>query len=325
MLLHPESLWLLLLLVPVGAVLLRNYRIGRKEFKRVKGSRPEQNLYDAFTIKWFFYSFFYLLALLFIIISLAGIKDTHETLEELPADKDVIFAVDISRSMLSGDIKPSRLQRTISMINTVINRTHSARFGLVLFKGEGYVYVPATEDLEALNKAVDTITPSLFTSGSTSIEAGLRAAFDAFPSGEDRRKIVILCTDGEAHRGNSTALIQAASDNKITVDVIGVGTEAGGRIPLDNERYLRTEEGDFVISRLHPVPLRKIAEGSGGSYCQMDKVGSLTEIFESLSVREEGDNIRFIEKERFTPFLMIAVIALLISFLVRVIPWRGTY
>jgi len=104
MLLHPESLWLLLLLVPVGAVLLRNYRIGRKEFKRVKGSRPEQNLYDAFTIKWFFYSFFYLLALLFIIISLAGIRDTHETLEELPADKDVIFAVDISRSMLSGDI-----------------------------------------------------------------------------------------------------------------------------------------------------------------------------------------------------------------------------
>lgn len=325
MLLHPESLWLLLLLVPVGAVLLRNYRIGRKEFKRVKSSSQEGNLFDAFTIKWFFYSFFFLLALLFIIISLAGIRDTHETLEELPADKDVIFAVDISRSMLSGDIKPSRLQRTISMINTALGHTHSARFGLVLFKGDGYVYVPVTEDLEALNKAVDTITPSLFTSGSTSIEAGLRTAFDAFPSGEERRKIVVLCTDGEAHRGNSAAMIQSASDNKITVDVVGIGTESGGRIPLDDERYLRTEDGDFVISRLNPVPLRKIAEESGGTYCQMDKIGSLTEIFECLSLREEGENIRFLERERFKPFLMIAIVALLISFLVRVIPWRGTY
>ncbi|MFW5712081.1 MAG: VWA domain-containing protein [bacterium] len=325
MMLHPEFLWLLVLLIPVAAVILRNYRLGRKEFGRVKGSGPSRHLFDVFTIKWFFSSFFFLLSLLFIILSLAGFKNEKETLEELPADKDVIFAVDISRSMLSRDIQPSRLERSVTLMNSIMGRVESARYGLVLFKGAGYVYVPVTEDLEGLNKALDTISPSLFTSRSTSIEAGLRTAFDAFPRGEERRRIVVLITDGEAHSGNSAALLEAAADREITVDVIGVGTEEGGRIPLDEESFLRNESGDFVVSRLNPVPLRKIAEGSEGAYCQMDVIGSLSELFECLSLKEEGEHIRLIEQEKYKPFLLIAIAALLISFLVRVIPWRGTY
>jgi Ca-activated chloride channel homolog len=325
MLLHPVYLWLLVLLIPVGAVILRNFRLGRKEFGRVKGSGPARNLFDVFTIKWFFSSFFLLLALFFIVLSLAGFKNAQETLEELPADKDVIFTVDISRSMLSRDIQPSRLERSISLMNSIIGRVNSARYGLVLFKGDGYVYVPVTEDLKALNKAVATISPALFTSSSTRIESGLRTAFDAFPSGEDRRRIVILITDGEAHSGNSTAVLETAADRDITVDVIGVGTEEGGRIPLDEERFLRDESGDFVITRLNPVPLRRIAEGSEGAYCQMDSIASLAELFECLSLKEAGESIRLIEQEEYKPFLLIAIAALLISFLVRVIPWRGTY
>ncbi len=325
MLLHPESLWLLILIVPVAGIMVRNYRLGRKEFKRVKGSGPARNLYDVFTIKWFFSSFFFILGILFIIISLAGVKDTHEALEELPSDKDVIFAVDISRSMLSQDIQPSRLERSIALINSVLGRVSSARYGLVLFKGDGYVYVPVTEDRESLNKAIDTISPSLFTSGSTSVEAGLQTAFNAFPTGEERRKIVVLCTDGEAHMGNSTAVLDTASRNKITIDVVGVGTEAGGRIPVGEDRFLRNGEGDVVITRLNPVSLRKLAEESGGAYCQMDKFNSLSELIENLSIREKGDTIRFLDKERYRPFLLTAIIFLLISFLVRVIPWRGTY
>lgn len=323
--LHPEYLWLLVLLIPVSTVILRNYRLGRREFGRIKGSGPARDLFDVFTIKWFFSSFFFLLGLLFIILSLAGFKNEQETLEELPADKDVIFAVDISRSMLSRDIPPSRLERTVTLMNSIIGRMNGSRYGLVLFKGAGYVYVPVTEDLEGLSKAIDTISPSLFTSTSTSIEAGLRTAFDAFPDGEDRRRIVVLITDGEAHIGNSTALLGAAADNDITVDVVGVGTEEGGRIPLDEDRFLRNENGDFVVSQLNPVPLRKIAEGSDGAYCQMDAIASLSELYECLSLEEEGESIRLIEQERYQPLLLIAIAALLISFLVRVIPWRGTY
>lgn len=325
MFLHPEYLWLLVLLIPAGAVILRNFRLGRKEFGRVKGSGPARHLFDVFTIKWFFSSFFLLLALLFIVLSLAGFKNEQEILEELPADKDVIFTVDISRSMLSGDIQPSRLERSISLINSIIGRVNSARYGLVLFKGDGYVYVPVTEDLESLNKAIDTISPSLFSSSSTRIESGLRTAIDAFPSGEERRRIIILITDGEAHSGSSTAVLEAAADRDITVDVIGVGTEEGGRIPLDEERFLRDESGDFVVTRLNPVPLRRIAEGSEGAYCQLDSLGSLSELFECLSLKEGGESIRLIEEEKYKPFLLIAIAALLISFLVRVIPWRGTY
>jgi len=325
MLLHPESLWLLLLLIPVGVVLLRNYRMGRKEFKRVKGSGPAKRLFDVFTIKWFFTSFFFLLSLLFIIFALMGLKDKREALEELPADKDVIFAVDISRSMLSRDIQPSRLERTTALINSIFSRSNSARYGLVVFKGEGYVYVPVTEDLEAMKKAIDTLSPSMFSSGSTDIQAGLEVAFNAFPSGEERRKVVILFTDGEAHSGSSAAVTTNAIKEQIMVDVVGVGTTQGGEIPLSDDRTLRNQDGEVVVSRLNPVPLRKIAEETGGTYCQMDEVGSLSELFECLSLQQKGENIRFLEQERYQLFLLVAIAALFISFLVRIIPWRGTY
>lgn len=325
MLLHPESLWLLLLLLPAGAVLLRNYRMGRKEFKRVKGSGPSKRLFDVFTIKWFFTSFFFMLSLLFIILALTGIKDKREALEEVPSDKDVVFAVDISRSMLSRDIQPSRLERTTVLINSIIGRSNSARYGLVVFKGEGFVYVPVTEDIEAMKKAIDSLAPSMFSSGSTNIQAGLETAFNAFPAGEERRKIVVLFTDGETHSGNSTAVTTSASKEQITVDVVGVGTTQGGEIPVGADSSLRNQDGEVVISRLNPVPLRNIAEGTGGAYCQMDEEGSLSELFECLSLQQKGENIRFLEQERYQLFLLVAIAALFISFLVRIIPWRGTY
>lgn len=323
--LYPRYALLFILLVPVAYFLYRNYRLGRKEFRRVKGAGAVQRLYDAFTVKWVFVSLFYFLSLIFIVLSLLGISSERKNIKEVPEDIDVIFALDISRSMLAEDVVPSRLDRSLNLINHVAGRLSAARFGIVVFKGEGYVLVPVTEDREAVEQAVDIVTPSLFTSGSTSLSAGLETALNAFPQGEDRRKLIICISDGESHAGNAAEIASAAKERDVAIDVLAVGTLEGGRIPIGDDQYLQDKEGSVVVSRMNTAVLKRIAENSGGKYCEIGGMGSLNEVFGCLSINGDQERFEYDEEGRYRPFLLLAVCMLVLSLLVKVIPWYGIY
>lgn len=325
MLLYPEFTVLFFLLLPIAFLLYRNYRLGRKEFQKVKGTGPVRSLYDAFTIKWVFVSLFYFLALVFIILSLVGIRSEKKNIEQIPEKADVVFALDISRSMLANDVAPSRLSRSLNLINNITGRLQNARFGIVVFKGEGYILVPVTEDREAINQAVDVISPSLFTSSSTNLAAGLETALEAFPRGEDRRRLIVFISDGEAHTGNVTEIAERAKEDDIGLDVLGVGTRDGGQIPVGDDQYLRDQDGAIVVSKLNTAILRKVAEINGGSYCEVNSLNSLNELFSCLSINKDQDMVKFEEQGRYALFLLLAVCLLILSILVKVIPWHGTY
>jgi len=323
--LYPEFTALFFLLIPVAFIQYRNYKLGRKEFQKVKGTGSPGSLFDAFTVKWVFVSLFYFLALVFIILSLLGIKSEKKNIKEIPSAVDVVFTLDISRSMLADDSAPNRLERSLNLINNIIGRLDAARFGLVVFKGQGIILVPVTEDKEAVNLAIDVISPSMFTASSTNMAAGLETALKAFPEGEERRRVIVFISDGEAHFGNVTEIAASAKENDILIDVLGVGSIDGGQIPVGDGKYLRDEDGSIVVSKMNPAVLRKIAESSGGSFCEVDSLNSLNELFSCLSVNGTQEKIKFDEQGSYRLFLLFAVCMLIISLLVKVIPWRGTY
>jgi len=172
---------------------------------------------------------------------------------------------------------------------------------------------------------VDVISPSLFSSSSTNLAAGLETALYAFPQGEDRRRLIVFISDGEAHAGNVTEIAERAKEDDIGLDVLGVGTRDGGQIPVGDDQYLRDQGGEIVVSKLNTTILRKVAEISGGSYCEVTSLNSLNELFNCLSINTDQDMVKFEEQGRYALFLLLAVCLLILSILVKVIPWHGTY
>ena len=321
----PEMLWLLLLLIPLVVVMLRNFTQGRKELGKFKGRGAASLLYDAFTIKWFFSSLFFLLFVVYAILSLVGFTSDREQPEEVPAETDIIFAVDISRSMHAGDVRPDRLGRSKAVMRGIVDRVASTRFGVVVYKGDAYTLLPVTEDRSALRSFINLLSPSLFTSPGTNVEAGIRKAVSGFPGKESRRKIILLFSDGESHQGHPSDAASLCAEQDIVLHVLGVGTAEGGKILTADGEYLRDEGGEAIVSRLNETLLLRLAENGRGTYVSISGTEGLDSVINRLELNPEEGKIRFVTEGRYKNFLIIALVVLFLSVLVKAVPWRGTF
>jgi Ca-activated chloride channel family protein len=323
--LYPEVLWLLLAVPVIAAIMYRGYLQGRKEFRRLKGSREVSRIYDVFTIKWFFSSFFFLLTLVFGILALAGVTGQRGTPETVPADLDVIFAVDVSRSMWTEDISPNRLEYTAATIQNISGDISGARMGIVVFKGEAAVLVPVTEDRSVFDAAVDYLSPAAVSAPGTNVEKSIRTASSSFPGNEERRRIILLFSDGENHEGDIQRAVEAAQRREVTIHTVGVGSREGGPIPLPEGGFVQDEAGRQVVSSLDTGVLQRLAEGTGGEFLRAGSIDSYLDIVSALELEQEEEKIRFVRGERYRIFLLLAVVLLFASIGVRVIPWKGTF
>jgi Ca-activated chloride channel family protein len=322
---YPDVLWLLLILPVIAALMYRGFLQGRKEFKRLKGNATAERVYDLFTIKWFFSSFFFLLTLALGIVSLAGVTGQRGTPETVPAELDVIFAVDVSRSMWTEDVAPSRLGYTSSAVRSISGALTGARAGMVVFKGDAAVLVPVTEDRTVFDAAAQYLSPAAISAAGTNLERCVRTAVRAFPGNEERRRRVLLFSDGENHSGDIQRAVEFAQSRDVQVHTIGVGTASGGPIPLPEGGFLEDAAGQRVVSRLEPSVLEQIADGTGGKYMAVENFDSVNEIVSALELQQQGDRIRFIQDGRYRIFLLLAIIFLFASIAVKVIPWKGTF
>ena len=323
--LYPKVLWLLLVVPVIAGFMYRGFVQGRREFRRFKGNTTANRLYDIFTIKWFFSSFFFLLTIVFGILSLAGFTGQRGNPETVPAELDVIFAVDVSRSMWAEDVNPSRLNITSSTIQSLSGGLTGTRMGMVVFKGEAAVLVPVTEDRSVFDSAVEYLSPAAISAGGTNLEACIRTAAKAFPGNEDRRRVILLFSDGEQHEGDIQRALEFAQQREVTIHTIGVGTKEGGTIPLPGGGFIEDESGRKVRTTLEPEVLERVAQETGGKYLNIGSLDSYTEIVSALELRQEQEQVRFVKNERFRIFLLLSVVFLFASIAVRVIPWKGTF
>ena len=231
--------------------------------------------------------------------------------------REVIIAVDLSRSMLVQDVKPSRLDRSKLLIQSLLDGLKGERVGLVLFAGTAFLQSPLSADYEVLREFLPALNPDYLPEGGSNYKAMLEASMQAFGTSTADRYLIIL-SDGESTVDDWKGLTDSLKQKGVRVIGLGVGTAQGSFIPDSAGGFVKDERGAVVMSRLNASTLQELAQVTGGAYTDASTWIDLPALL-SKTV-EAGKKGEFSEKntarlmERFQWFLAPGLLFLFLSF-----------
>lgn len=236
---------------------------------------------------------------------------------------DVIIALDISRSMLTRDVVPSRLERAKREMKKFIAKLMGDRIGIILFAGVAYTQCPLTTDYAAVEMYLDVIHPGIIPVQGTEIGKAIKEAIRAFPDSTNKQRILLLITDGEDHATEETMeAIKMAKKNNLKIYTVGVGSPAGSLIPLYDENgkltgYLKDENNNYVTSRLNAQLLEAIAMETGGKSYILgtagDDLDAIVKELESMEKQEIYERRYAQFEHRYQFFVILALISLFLE------------
>ena len=263
------------------------------------------------------------LALIFIILALAGPR-FGSRLEEVKREGiEIIIALDVSNSMLAEDIRPNRLERSKMEIKRLLSNLRNDRVGLIVFAGESYVQVPVTSDYTAARMILENVSPGILPVQGTAIGSAIELATRSFTPETTAARVLIIISDGEDHEDGPVKAAVLARENGVRIYTIGTGRPEGSPIALPGggqSRFLTDEEGNVVITRLDEATLRGIASAAEGLYIRAGASGTgLDIIMEEIDKleKEEYEELVYTEfEERFQYMAALALLFLLIDFLI---------
>ncbi len=187
---------------------------------------------------------------------------------------DLLIAVDTSRSMLSNDVQPNRLERVKLAAQDLINELQGDRVGLIAFAGRAFLQAPLTIDYEAVMESVNDLDTQTIPEGGTNISSAITLAAQSFGKSAVGNRALIVFTDGEELSGDAVKAAKAASDAGVRIFTIGVGTPQGSLVPITSENgetaFVKDSAGQVVKSKLDEKRLREIAQATGGFYIQLE-------------------------------------------------------
>ena len=231
--------------------------------------------------------------------------------------REVIIAVDLSRSMLAQDVKPSRLDRSKLLVQSLLDGLKGERVGLVLFAGTAFLQSPLSADYEVLREFLPALNPDYLPEGGSNYKAMLETSMQAFGTSTADRYLIIL-SDGESTEDDWHGLTASLKTKGIRVIGLGVGTAQGSFIPDSAGGLVKDERGAVVMSRLNSSTLQELAQVTGGAYTDasawVDLPGLLGKTVEAGKKGEfaEKNTARLIERFQF--FLAPGLLFLLFSF-----------
>ena len=278
---HFESPWLLALGFVVAAALFMLLRWSQNKRQRSLATFAAERLLAQLTANFsaprrLTKDIALALAALLMMAALAGPRWGRETSSEPTASEDVIFVLDVSKSMLVADMRPNRLTRAKASIANFVKRKGTGNVGLVAFAGQAFLQCPLTRDYDAFFRTLDeTDTSSIQVSG-TDIGRAIEEAELAFSSGRNR-KLVIIMTDGEDLEAGGVEAAKKLARKGLVIHAVGVGTPSGGPIniitPLGAIETLKNSGGEEVLSRLDEDTMQKLAESTGGRFVRLGQAG----------------------------------------------------
>ena len=252
----------LLLLIPIIPLLLLFRRNMKRHFtSSVSVFCKSEAEKKAFKLKMNARSSLFALGICLAVIGAAGPFIGKKTETVRKSGCEVIFAVDISRSMLVADILPSRLGYTAACAKAVAAGLSGVSCAVVLVKGEGVLAVPLTTDSAAILSLLDALSPNLLTSAGTGIAKGIEAAAAAFSTDRDCAKFIILFTDGGEESSSLVAAAARLREEGISLIAVGTATKEGGEI----ESYPGYPAGGRASTTLNDAALRRAASAAAGS------------------------------------------------------------
>ncbi len=258
-----------------------------------------------------------LLAIALCIIAAANLRMPRASGTEKTAGIDVIFALDVSKSMLANDLKPNRLERARQLISLMMDGLENNRVGLILFAGTPFLQMPLTPDFSQAKMYLANANPDAITVQGTDLSAALALCNSSLDTKEKKHKAVVLITDGEDHEGGAISEAGKLADNGVVVYTIGIGSKEGSYIPDPVLGGFKTDRnGKTVISKLNSAELQQIASATNGQYFHLENPlttakeinGSLNKMEKKLIEGKGGSKIYFY----FLPLIVAVVLVLLV-------------
>jgi Ca-activated chloride channel family protein len=232
--------------------------------------------------------------------------------------REILLALDLSRSMNSPDVPPSRLARAKLLIQSLLDHLQGERVGLVVFSGTGFLQCPLSADYEVLREFLPALDTNFLPEGGTNYHDLLQTALDSFSTDGSADRYLIILSDGEATDDDWRPLIDGLKKKNIRVIGLGVGTTAGSMIPDSAGGFVKDERGAVVLSKLESSTLRELAEKTGGTYTDastwVDLPALLNATIETGHQGQFHETTRVRFAERFQWALAPALLCLLISF-----------
>ncbi|MGC4040835.1 MAG: VWA domain-containing protein [Flavobacterium sp.] len=183
---------------------------------------------------------------------------------------DIIFAIDVSKSMLAEDVAPNRLEKSKQLVSQIINNLGNDRIGIIAYSGSAFPVLPITTDYSVAKMFLQTMNPGMISAQGTSIDDAINLATTFVDKKDKTNKLLVIITDGEDHSDNAVDAAEEAKKMGLKIMTIGVGTEKGGTIPLKRngvvESFQRDKDGEVVITKRNAEVLKTIAKASGGGY-----------------------------------------------------------
>jgi Ca-activated chloride channel family protein len=323
---HPEYLYLLLLLPVLWTLYVGSARWRRKQMQRFGSLTTLQRLTDAAgPAKGIWRVTLVSLACALLVLALAN-PQVGTRLEEVKQEGiDMFIALDVSMSMKAEDIKPNRLEKAKFEIRNLISRLAGDRIGLIVFAGDAFTQFPLTADYSAANLFLDVVDVDVVPVPGTAIGVAIEHALKSFDFKEQTTKVIILITDGENTEGDAFEAAEDAAKKGVLIYAIGLGSPAGAPIPVYGSSgkqvdFKRDRVGNVVLSKLDEVSLEKITTVGNGKYFRgTNAQAELDEIYKNLNTlqKKEFGVKRFTDYEdRFQYLLAPALLLLLLEIVV---------
>ena len=234
---------------------------------------------------------------------------------------DIVFAVDVSKSMLAEDIAPNRIEKSKQLVREIINSLASDRVGIIAYAGRAFPQLPITTDYASAKMFLSSMNTDMLTSQGTAIKEAIRLSKTYFDDAEQTNRILIIISDGEDHEGDAADVAEEAKDEGIKIITIGVGTIKGKAIPIKRNgvvlNYKKDQNGETVITKLNEDTLKNIADEANGQYINGTRteevVSNLKDIINKMDKKEfEAKQIADF-KDQFQWFLGFGIFFLILD------------
>ena len=326
-----QPAWLILLvllpLLGLGAILVA--RLRRRQWSSLVAPRLRTLLVKrGSSLPRWFALLFLLAACAAITIGLARPQGDAGTRAEKALGRNLLIALDLSRSMRVQDVKPDRLSQAKVVIYELLDAMPNERVGLIGFAGSAYSYAPLTVDHRAVRETVEQIDETWAPLGGSNLSAAVRLAVDTLKKTGQKNNALVIISDGEKHDGDLDEMITEAESSGVYILAIGVGTENGDYVPNPDfpGNRMVDRSGKPIISRLQSDVMRKLATETKGRYAVagsgMDIPAMVKSAIEDLDAFEMQGRERRISIE-FYQWLVLPAIVFLMGSILAGTRWRG--
>lgn len=337
-------LWLIPIILIVGYFF---DRLSKQKLQKAIGSRlypflsssVSQKKRTIKTVLQVFVVFFFVLAL--------ARPQMGQSMQEVKSEGvEIIFAVDVSESMLAEDVKPSRLDQAKTELSRLVDLMPGNKVGIVAFAGSAALISPLTNDPASIKMFLESLTTDSVSSQGTNFQEALRVSKDAFERGgvttDDQVKVtrvILVASDGEDHEPGALEEAKKFVGQGIRIFTLAYGTEKGGAIPTRDgmgflKGYKKDRQGQTILTTVKGDELRALAQAGQGSFYFAS--------FGGTHVRQLMEDINKLEKaqfetsmatqydERFQLFLLVGIILAMLELLLgerraSFMFWKGRY